>query len=159
MVGFSITLCFVKSNLFPANNFSRISENRQNKLILMFEHLSSLLHPRLKSTVLLREHWMIYRRPGFLARSYDPASAPSPTPFTSASLSFSAFLFVAGPRNQFRKPYAAWRPATTILHRLVQSIPWNRFLGCLNVYKFGLCILWALRFEGEAQRSHLLLLS
>jgi hypothetical protein len=56
MVGFSITLCFVKSNLFPANNFSRISENRQNKLILMFEHLSSLLHPRLKSTVLLREH-------------------------------------------------------------------------------------------------------
>ena len=27
------------------------------------------------------------------------------------------------------------------LHKLAESIPWNRFLGSLNVYKFGLCFL------------------
>jgi hypothetical protein len=31
------------------------------------------------------------------------------------------------------------RAGTTTLHRLAESIPWNRFLGSLNVYKFGLC--------------------
>jgi hypothetical protein len=25
-------------------------------------------------------------------------------------------------------------------HRLVESIPWNRFLDSYNVYKFGLCM-------------------
>jgi hypothetical protein len=30
----------------------------------------------------------------------------------------------------------SYRPAR--LHRLTESIPWNRFLGYLNVYKFGL---------------------
>jgi hypothetical protein len=47
------------------------------------------------------------------------------------------------PRNQF----PAWRAGTTIpidvparlgLHRLAESIPGNRFLGSLNVYKYGL---------------------
>jgi hypothetical protein len=32
--------------------------------------------------------------------------------------------------------YVVWRPAR--LHRLTESILWNRFLGSLNVYKFGL---------------------
>jgi hypothetical protein len=44
--------------------------------------------------------------------------------------------------------YVAWRagsankvivPASR-LHRLAESIPWNRFLGSLNVYKFILSI-------------------
>ncbi len=47
------------------------------------------------------------------------------------------------PRNRF----PAWRVGTTALfvvpvcarlHRLVESTPWIRFLGSLNVYKYGL---------------------
>ncbi len=43
--------------------------------------------------------------------------------------------------------FSAWRAgATTLLsyrptrlHKLAESIPWNRFLGYINVYKYGLC--------------------
>jgi hypothetical protein len=35
------------------------------------------------------------------------------------------------PRNRFRKP------GPDRLHRLAESISWNRFLGFLQVYKFG----------------------
>ncbi len=42
--------------------------------------------------------------------------------------------------------YVAWRAGTITLfvaparlQRLAESIPWNRFLGPLNVYKYGLC--------------------
>ncbi len=51
--------------------------------------------------------------------------------------------FFKEPRNRF----PAWRAGTTSLfdlparqtiNRLSESIPWNRFLGSLNVYKFGL---------------------
>jgi hypothetical protein len=35
-----------------------------------------------------------------------------------------------------RQPYLLYRPAR--LHRLAESIPRNRFLGSLNVYKYGL---------------------
>ncbi len=38
-----------------------------------------------------------------------------------------------------RQPYLTHRPARQ--HRLAESIPWNRFLGSLNFYKFGLCLL------------------
>jgi hypothetical protein len=34
--------------------------------------------------------------------------------------------------------YVSYRPAR--LHRLAESIPWNRFLGSMNVYKYGLSI-------------------
>jgi hypothetical protein len=49
------------------------------------------------------------------------------------------------PRNRF----PSWRPGTTTpfdvyraarLHRLEESISWNRFLGSVNVYKYGLGI-------------------
>jgi hypothetical protein len=46
------------------------------------------------------------------------------------------------PRNRFpawrpvRKPYLSYWPAR--LHRLTKSIPRNRFLGPINVYKYGL---------------------
>jgi hypothetical protein len=50
------------------------------------------------------------------------------------------------PRNRFgqplkpggpaRQPYLTYWPAR--LHKLAESIPWNRFLGSLNLYKFGL---------------------
>jgi hypothetical protein len=48
------------------------------------------------------------------------------------------------PRNRF----SAWRAGTTTLfvvpacqatYRIAESIPWNRFLGSINVYKYGLC--------------------
>jgi hypothetical protein len=48
------------------------------------------------------------------------------------------------PRNRF----PAWRADTTTLFdvlahqdRLAESIPWNRFRGSLNVYKFGIRML------------------
>jgi hypothetical protein len=51
--------------------------------------------------------------------------------------------------NTFKEPrnrFPAWRAGTTTLfdvrparlHRLAESIPWNQFLGSLNVYTFGL---------------------
>ncbi len=40
------------------------------------------------------------------------------------------------PDGSGKQPYLTYRPAR--LHRLAESIPWNRFLGSLNVYKFGL---------------------
>jgi hypothetical protein len=36
-----------------------------------------------------------------------------------------------------RRPYLSYRPAG--LQRLAESIPRNRFLGSVNVYKYGLC--------------------
>ena len=35
---------------------------------------------------------------------------------------------------------SSYRPAW--LHRLAEFIPWNRFLGSLNVYKYGLRLHW-----------------
>ncbi len=42
------------------------------------------------------------------------------------------------PGGQVRQPYLTYRAAR--IHRLPESIPWNRFLGSLNVCKYG---LWA----------------
>jgi hypothetical protein len=33
----------------------------------------------------------------------------------------------------------SYRP--TRLHRLAEFIPWNRFLGSINVQKYGLCVV------------------
>jgi hypothetical protein len=41
------------------------------------------------------------------------------------------------PGGPVRQPYLTYRPDR--LHRLAESIPWNRFLGSLNVYKYRLC--------------------
>jgi hypothetical protein len=43
------------------------------------------------------------------------------------------------PGGPVRQPYFSYRPAR--LHRLAKSIPRNRFLGSINVYKYGLCSL------------------
>jgi hypothetical protein len=42
------------------------------------------------------------------------------------------------PGGPVRQPYFSYRPVG--LHRLAKSIPRNRFLGSINVYKYG---LWA----------------
>jgi hypothetical protein len=39
------------------------------------------------------------------------------------------------PGGPVRQPYLAYRPAR--LHRMAESIPRNRFLGSINVYKYG----------------------
>ncbi len=44
------------------------------------------------------------------------------------------------PGGPVRQPYLTYRPAR--LHRLAESIPWNRFLGFFNVYKYGLWSVW-----------------
>jgi hypothetical protein len=49
--------------------------------------------------------------------------------------------------KETRNRFPAWRAGTTTLffvpavslHRLAKSIPRNRFLGSINVYKYGLC--------------------
>jgi hypothetical protein len=43
------------------------------------------------------------------------------------------------PGGPVQKPYLTYRPAR--LHRLAESVSWNRFLGSLNINKFGLCML------------------
>jgi hypothetical protein len=43
---------------------------------------------------------------------------------------------VSQPGVTVRQPYLSYRPAR--LHRLAESISRNRFLGSINVYKFGL---------------------
>ncbi len=50
------------------------------------------------------------------------------------------------PRGTVRQPYLTYRAAR--LNRLAESIPWNRFLGFLdlNVYKYGLWRLLPLHF-------------
>ncbi len=54
------------------------------------------------------------------------------------------------PRNRFpawraiRQPYVSYRVAR--LHRLTESIPRSRFVGSLNVYKYGLCAMPLLKF-------------
>ncbi len=42
------------------------------------------------------------------------------------------------PAGPVRQPYLSYRPAR--LSRLSESIPRNRFLGSINVYKYGLCL-------------------
>jgi hypothetical protein len=57
--------------------------------------------------------------------------------------------------------YAAWRTGTKYDDsicvtgpRLAESIPWNRFLGSLNVYKFGVRAQHFLaRFAGEGMEG------
>ncbi len=41
------------------------------------------------------------------------------------------------PGGLVRQPHLSYRPSMT-LHRRAESIPRNRFLGSLNVYKYGL---------------------
>ncbi len=43
------------------------------------------------------------------------------------------------PGGPVRQPYLTYRPAW--LQRQAESVSWNRFLGSLNVYKYGLCTL------------------
>jgi hypothetical protein len=43
------------------------------------------------------------------------------------------------PGGTVRQPYLSYRPDR--LHRLAKSIPRNRSLGSINVYKYGLSIL------------------
>jgi len=44
------------------------------------------------------------------------------------------------PGGSVWQPYLTYRLAR--IHRLAELIPWNRFLGSLNVYKFGLRLHW-----------------
>jgi hypothetical protein len=61
----------------------------------------------------------------------DPARARICRSFKETRYRFSAWR--AG-----TKPYLSYWPAR--LHRLAKSIPRNRFLGSINIYKYGLCL-------------------
>jgi hypothetical protein len=52
------------------------------------------------------------------------------------------------PGEPIRQPYLKYRPARP--HRLAESIPLNRFLCVLKVYKYGLCWVFGL---SEMDRS------
>ncbi len=59
------------------------------------------------------------------------------------------------PGGPVPQPYLLYLPAR--LRRLSESIPRNRFLGSLNVYKFGLSIFWHCRGSSNddiSQCSH-----
>jgi hypothetical protein len=49
---------------------------------------------------------------------------------------FSSARIDSQPGGSVRQPYLSYRPAR--LHRLAESMPRNRFLGSINVYKYGL---------------------
>jgi hypothetical protein len=60
------------------------------------------------------------------------------------------------PVGPVRQPYLSYRPSR--LHRLAESIPWHRFLGSINVYKYGLRLHYgsetvAKRFHAESSRD------
>jgi hypothetical protein len=74
----------------------------------------------------------------------------------NATLLFRARI--CEPSKEPRNRFPAWqagmttlfgvhRPAT--LHRLAESIPWNRFLGTLKFFKFGLCLSHVHIFNDE----------
>ncbi len=51
--------------------------------------------------------------------------------------------------ESIRQKELSYRPAR--LHRLAESIPWNRFLGSLNVYQFG---LWSYTLRLPVEPAH-----
>jgi hypothetical protein len=60
------------------------------------------------------------------------------------------------PGGPVRKSYLSHRPARQ--HRLVESMSWKRFLGSLNVYKYGLCTQqrpegWSKVWEGGSAEN------
>ncbi len=55
------------------------------------------------------------------------------------------------PGRPVRQLYLSCWPAR--LHRLAESIPWNRFLGSLKVNKFGLWIDWQRHNHGRNWRT------
>jgi hypothetical protein len=53
--------------------------------------------------------------------------------------SFKETRYRFSARRAGTKAYLSYWPAR--LHRLADSIPRNRFLGSINVYKYGLCVI------------------
>ncbi len=49
--------------------------------------------------------------------------------------------------------YVAWRSGTLTLFEAQDSIPWNRFLGSLNVLQMGAQISWALAYHLTSKGS------
>jgi hypothetical protein len=64
---------------------------------------------------------------------YQPARARICKPFKEPGID-------SQPGGPVRQPYLLYRLAR--LHRLAEMIPLNRFLGSLNVYKYGLRLHW-----------------
>ncbi len=85
--------------------------------------------------------------PSFILFSFYPnhviTLSPPPKKKYPSELEFVNLLLSLGidsqPGGPVRQPDLTCRP--TRLHRLAELIPWNRFLGSLNVYKFGLCFI------------------
>ncbi len=71
-----------------------------------------------------------------------PALPPSIPALSSSEPVFVNLLRSPGinsqPGGPLRQPYLTYRPVR--LHSLAESINWNRFLGSLNDYKYGLCM-------------------
>ncbi len=66
---------------------------------------------------------------------------------------FSPGISIPSPGGPVRQPNLTYWPAS--LHMLVESIPWNRFLGSLNAYKFGLSICrWWESMENQMYEAH-----
>jgi hypothetical protein len=60
------------------------------------------------------------------------------------------------PGGPVRQPNFSYRPVT--LHRLAKSIPRNRFLGSINVYKYGLrSTYWLLARHFDTKKDDILM--
>ncbi len=85
---------------------------------------------------------------------------------TQYSIMLAPFTHGARICKPFKEPwnrFPAWRAGTTTLfdvpraarlNRLAESIPWNRFLGFLNVYKYGLWRLLPLTLHSKPFRIY-----
>jgi hypothetical protein len=82
----------------------------------------------------------------------DPVPDPDPEHCKIVNVVLSGLPVLTGSRARIcrpfkepKNPFPTWRVGTTTLfdvparqvtvHRLAESIPWNRFLGSLNVYQ------------------------
>jgi hypothetical protein len=64
---------------------------------------------------------------------YQPARARICKPFKEPGID-------SQPGQSVRQPYLLYRLAR--VHKLAESIPRNRFLGSINIYKYGLRLHW-----------------
>jgi hypothetical protein len=85
---------------------------------------------------------------GWFINKYDIAlgsSVAKPLPEPVFVILLRSLGIDSQPDGPVRQPYLTYWASR--LHRLAESIPWNRFLGLGNVYIYGLCALYPVVHE------------